>query len=183
MPEFSHDIDPAERITFGAIGEPGHRTFYLQARSGRQLLSLVLEKEQVNALASALEQMLESLAERNPLLSTSDDLIALTNMELEEPVEEAFRAGQIGLGYDEARDRLVIIIQELGAGEAGEELETARFTFSREQGRGLAQHGAELVTKGRPRCSQCGEPINPEGHLCPKKNGHHAEYGRTAPGG
>ena len=111
MAEFSHDLNPAERITVGAIGQPGQRTFYLQARSGRQLLSLVVEKEQVSALAAALEQLLESLAEKNPLLSTSDDLIGIASMELEEPVEESFRAGQIGLGYDEARDLLVIIIQ------------------------------------------------------------------------
>ena len=179
MAEFSHDLNPAERITVGAIGQPGQRTFYLQARSGRQLLSLVVEKEQVSALAAALEQLLESLAEKNPLLSTSDDLIGITSMELEEPVEESFRAGQIGLGYDEARDLLVIIIQELGSGAEGEDLETARFTFSRQQGRGLAQHGAELVTKGRPRCPQCGEPMNPEGHLCLKKNGHRTEWSDT----
>ncbi len=172
MAEFSHDLNPAERITVGAIGQPGQRTFYLQARSGRQLLSLVVEKEQVSALAAALEQLLESLAEKNPLLSTSDDLIGIASMELEEPVEETFRIGQLGLGYDETRDMLVIIAQEVGGGEEGEALETVRFYFSREQGRGLAQYGAEIVTKGRPRCQQCGEPIDPEGHFCPKKNGH-----------
>ncbi len=172
MPEFSYDLDPVDRLTVGALGEPGQRTFYLQARSKRQLISLVIEKEQVNALAAALEQLIESLAEKNPLLSTSDDMIVFANMDLEEPLEEMFRVGQLGLGYDEARDLLVIIAQELGSSEEGEALETIRLTFSREQGRGLAQHGAELVTKGRPRCPQCGEPMNPEGHFCPKKNGH-----------
>jgi len=172
MPEFSYDLDPVERITVGALGEPGQRTFYLQARAKRQLISLVIEKEQVNALATAIEQLIESLAEKNPLLSTSDDMIVFANMELEEPLEEMFRVGQLGLGYDEARDLLVIIAQELGSSEEGESLDTIRFTFSREQGRGLARHGAELVAKGRPRCPQCGEPMNPEGHFCPKKNGH-----------
>ncbi len=175
MPEFSHDFDPVDRITVGAIGQPGQRTFYLQARHGRQLLSLVLEKEQVSALATALDQLLENLAERNPLLTTTEDLIAVVGMNLEEPVEEAFRIGQLGLGYDEGRDMLVIIAQELGGGEEGEELETARLTFTREQGRGLARQGADIVTKGRPRCAQCGEPINPEGHFCAKKNGHPVE--------
>ena len=174
MPDFTHDLDPVDRITVGAIGEPGQRTFYLQARASRQLLSLVMEKEQVNALASALEQLLENLSEKNPLLSTSEDLVAVANMELEEPVEETFRVGQLGLGYDETRDLLVIIAQELGGGEEGEELETVRLTFSRDQGRSLALHGAEIVTKGRPRCPQCGEPMNPEGHFCPRKNGHPA---------
>src|SRR5919202_4460994 len=117
MPEFSHDLDPVDRITVGAVGQPGQRTFYLQARSGRQLLSLVLEKEHVSALGGALEQLLESLAEKNPLLNTTEDIIAIANMELEEPIEEAFRAGQIGLGYDEGRDLLVLIVQEVGGGE------------------------------------------------------------------
>jgi uncharacterized repeat protein (TIGR03847 family) len=172
MPEFSYDFDPADRVTVGAIGEPGRRTFYLQARHGRQLFSLVLEKEQVSAQSAAHEQLLENLAERNPLLSTSEDFITITNMELEEPLEEAFRIGQLGLGYDEGRDLLVLIAQESGSSEEGEELSTVRLTFSREQGRSLAQHGADVVSHGRPRCQQCGEPINPEGHLCPKRNGH-----------
>ena len=175
MAEFNYDLDPVNRITVGALGEPGQRTFYLQARGQRELLSLVMEKEQVGALASALEQLLENLAEKNPLLSTSEDLLAVGNMELEEPVEEGFRIGQLGLGYDEERDLMVIIAQEAGGGEEGEELDTARFTFTRDQGRAMAQHGAELVARGRPRCPQCGEPINPEGHLCVKKNGHRTE--------
>ena len=175
MPEFSHDIDPVDRITVGTVGQPGQRTFYLQARSGRQTVSLVMEKEQVGALASALDQLLENLAEKNPLLSTSEDNIVLARMDLDEPVEEAFRIGQLGLGYDEGRDILVIIAQELGSGEEGEELDTARLTFTRDQGRGLAIHGNELIGQGRPRCPQCGEPMNPEGHLCVKKNGHRTE--------
>jgi uncharacterized repeat protein (TIGR03847 family) len=172
MPEFSYDFDPVDRITTGTVGQPGQRTFYLQARSGRQLVSLVVEKDQVSALATAVEQLLESLTEKNPLLSSSDDMIMFANMELEEPIEEAFRVGQIGLGYDEARDLLVLIAQEAGAGESGESLETVRMTFRREQGRSLAQHSHEVVARGRPRCPQCGEPMNPEGHFCIKKNGH-----------
>ncbi len=175
MAEFSHDLDPVDRLTVGTVGQPGQRTFYLQARRGRQLLSMVLEKEQVAALSTALENLLESLAEKNPLLNTTEDIIALAGMELEEPIEEAFRIGQLGLGYDEGRDLLVIIAQELGSGEEGEELETARLTFSREQGRGIAVHGVELVSAGRPRCPQCGEPMDPEGHFCIKKNGHRTE--------
>jgi len=172
MPEFNYDFDPVDRITVGVVGTPGQRTFYLQARYRRQVFSLVLEKEQVSALAVAIEQLLENLAEKNPLLSTSEDFITISNMDLEEPLEEAFRIGQLGLGYDEGRDLLVLIAQEGGSSEEGEELSTARLTFTREQGRTLAQHGPDIVSHGRPRCPQCGEPINPEGHLCPKRNGH-----------
>lgn len=169
MPEFRFDFDPVDRITAGAIGQPGQRTFYLQARHGREIVSLVVEKEQVRALAEAVEQLLENLSERNPLLSTSEDLLAFHDMSLEEPVEEAFRVGQLGLGYDETRDLLVIIAQELTAGEG--DADVARLTMSREQARALAREGAEAVEKGRKRCPQCGEPMDPTGHFCIKRNG------------
>jgi uncharacterized repeat protein (TIGR03847 family) len=169
MAQFRYDFDPVDRITTGALGEPGQRTFYLQARSGRQLLSLVVEKEQVRALAEAVEQLLENLSERNPLLSTSEDLIGFNDMALEEPLQEAFRVGQLGLGYDDARDVLVIIAQELTSQEG--EADVVRLTMSREQARALAREGTEAVERGRKRCPQCGEPMDPTGHFCIKKNG------------
>ncbi|GAC1653588.1 MAG: DUF3090 domain-containing protein [Herpetosiphon sp.] len=178
MPEFTHDLDPVDDITVGAVGEPGARTFYLQARRSRSRVSFVVEKEQVGALAEAIEQLLETLTEKNPLLTTSDDFIGVGNMELREPLEEAFRVGQLGLGYDEERDLLIIIAQQLGNSEESDELQTARLTFSREQGRALARRGSETITGGRPRCPQCGEPMNPEGHFCPKRNGHRVDAER-----
>lgn len=170
MPEFRYDFDPVDRITTGAIGQPGHRTFYLQARSGRETIALVVEKEQVRALAEAVEQLLENLSERNPLLSTSEDLLAFANMELEEPLEETFRVGQLGLGYDETRDLLVIIAQELASSD-DDSADVVRLTMSREQARALAREGTEAVERGRKRCPQCGEPMDPSGHFCFKKNG------------
>lgn len=171
MPEFRYDFDPVDRITAGAIGPPGQRTFYLQARRNRDLISLVVEKEQVRALAEAIEQLLENLSERNPLLTTSEDAIGFTDMSLEEPIEETFRVGQLGLGYDEARDTLVIIAQELGSGGEDEELDVVRLTMTREQAKALAHEGAEAVARGRKRCPQCGEPMDPSGHFCIRKNG------------
>jgi uncharacterized repeat protein (TIGR03847 family) len=171
MPDFRYDFDPVDHITTGAIGPPGQRTFYLQARRGHHLISLVVEKEQVKALAEAVEQLLENLSEKNPLLSTAEDVIGFSSMALEEPVEETFRVGQLGLGYDEAHDLLVIIAQELGSGDENEELDIARLTMTREQARALAHAGADIVARGRPRCPQCGEPMDPSGHFCIKKNG------------
>lgn len=175
MADFVYDFDPVDELTVGAVGEPGQRTFYLQARQRRETLSFVVEKEQVKALAEAIEQLIESLADSNPLISTSDDLIAYGNMTLQEPLEERFRVGQLGLGYDERRNLLIIIAQELGDGEEGGSLDTVRLTFSLDQGRALARRGQEIITKGRPRCPQCGEPVNPEGHFCPRRNGHRVD--------
>jgi uncharacterized repeat protein (TIGR03847 family) len=170
MPEFRYDFDPVDRVTTGAVGVPGQRTFYLQARRGGQLISLVVEKVEVSALAEAIEQLLEQLSERNPLLSTSEDALGFTNMSLEEPLEETFRVGRLGLGYDDDRDLLVIIAQSIGDDE--NERDIARLTMTREQARALAHEGAEVVTKGRPRCPQCGEPMEPSGHFCLKRNGY-----------
>lgn len=178
MADFTYDIDPADFITVGAVGEPGRRTFYLQARRNRTFSSFVVEKEQVGALAEAIEKILEDLVEKDPLLNTSEDMIAWGRMELQEPLEEAFRVGQLGLGYDEGRDLLILVAQELGSGsdeERSEALETARLTFTRDQGRALSRHSLETITKGRPRCPQCGEPMNAEGHFCPRRNGHRTE--------
>src|SRR5689334_622603 len=103
MPEFTYDLDPVSRITAHAVGEPGRRVFYLQARYNNQLVSLIAEKEQISALAQAVTQLLEDLSEKNPLLSSSDDLL-ISDMSLEEPLEPKFRISQMGIGYDADRD-------------------------------------------------------------------------------
>jgi uncharacterized repeat protein (TIGR03847 family) len=172
MPEFRYDFDPVDRITTGFIGQPGQRTFYLQARSGHQMISLVVEKVEVSALAEAIEQLLEQLSERNPLLSTSDDLLGFHNMALEEPIEETFRVGQLGLGYDEERDLLVIIAQAMGSAQPDEDRDVVRLTLTRDQARALAHEAVDIVAKGRQRCPQCTEPMDPSGHFCLKKNGY-----------
>lgn len=169
MAEFQYDFDPVDRITTGAVGPPGQRTFYLQARQGREMVSLVVEKVEVSALAEAIEQLLEQLSERNPLLSTSEDLLTFADMTLEEPLEETFRVAQLGLGYIEERDLLMIIAQSIADEESDRDI--ARLTMTREQARALARVGSEVVSKGRQRCPQCGEPMEPTGHFCLRKNG------------
>ncbi len=94
-------------------------------------------------------------------------------MHIHLPVEPLFRAGEIGLGYDSSRDLAVIIVRELlPEDQDPESASVVRFWCSRPQLRALAHWGAEVVSRGRPICPQCGQPIDPEGHFCPKKNGH-----------
>jgi uncharacterized repeat protein (TIGR03847 family) len=170
MAEFTYDLDPVHFITAGAIGKPGQRVFYLQARAGRQIVALLAEKEQVGALASAVEQLLEDLSEKNPLLGTSDDLL-VANQSLQEPLEPAFRISQLGLGYDAERDMIILVAQGQPEDE-GDEPPTARFVASRQQMRAMAQFAARVVASGRPICGNCGQPMNAEGHFCPQRNGH-----------
>jgi len=94
-------------------------------------------------------------------------------MRINPPVDPLFRVGEIGLGYDKDRDLVVIFVKELQTEEADQEnAATVRFWCSREQIRKLARWGADVISRGRPICPQCGQPMDAEGHFCPKKNGH-----------
>jgi uncharacterized repeat protein (TIGR03847 family) len=169
MPEFTYDLDPVTRITAHAIGEPGRRVFYIQARRDQHLVSLIAEKEQVAALAHAINQLLDDLAERNPLLSSSDDTMFISDMSLEEPIEPQFRIAQMGLGYDAERDMVILVMQGLQEDE-NEEAPTARFGATRQQMRALSEHAIQVVAQGRKICGNCGRPIDPSGHFCPQMN-------------
>ena len=169
MPEFTYDLDPVTRITAHAMGEPGQRVFYIQARHNRDLVSLIAEKEQVLALSQAINQLLEDIAEKNPLISSSDDSVFVSDMSLEEPLEPRFRIAQMGIGYDAARDMVILIMQGLQEDET-ERAPTARFSATREQMRALSEHAAQVVAQGRKICGNCGKPIEPSGHFCPQMN-------------
>ncbi len=169
---FTFDFDQVNYIVADAVGNPGQRTFLLQARQGRSLATLIMEKQQVAALAASILQLLEELEEKNPDLAPLDP--AAKDLHLEEPFDPAFRVGQMGLGYDENQDMMVLVAQALVAEdeEVGLEVPRARFYATREQMRALSEHALEAVASGRPECPLCGRPINPDGHFCPRTNGH-----------
>ena len=169
MPEFTYDLDPVTRITAHAVGAPGQRVFYLQARRERELVSLIAEKEQINALSQAVNQLLEDLAEKNPLLSSPDDLVLVSDMSLEEPLEAKFRIAQMGIGYDADRDMIILVVQGYQEDES-ESAPTARFSATRQQMRVLSEHASGIVAQGRKICGNCGRPIDPTGHFCPQMN-------------
>ena len=169
MPEFTYDLDPVTRITAQAVGEPGRRVFYLQARRNHDLVSLIAEKEQINALSQAVNQLLEDLTEKNPLLSSADDTVLVTDMSLEEPLEPKFRIAQMGIGYDADRDMVVLVMQGVQEDE-GEDAPTARFSATRQQMRALGEHAERIVAQGRKICGNCGRPMDVSGHFCPQMN-------------
>jgi uncharacterized repeat protein (TIGR03847 family) len=169
MPEFTYDLDPVIRITAHAVGEPGRRVFYLQARGNYELISLIAEKEQIGALSQAVNQLLEDLAEKNPLLSSSDDIVLVSDMSLEEPLESKFRISQMGIGYDADRDMVILVVQGYQEDES-DTAPTARFSATREQMRALSEHASRVIAQGRRICGNCGKPIDPTGHFCPQMN-------------
>ena len=173
MPSAEYNLNPVSRITTCAIGTPGKRVFCLQARQDEQLITLTVEKEQVQSLAIGVEQFLKDLYERMPDLEEAAAEYEEEQMALEKPIDPAFRVGQIGIGYDEQDDRLVLVAREIVAEDQDpEEAGIARLWCSREQLRAMSQWGLEIASRGRRICGNCGQPIDPEGHFCPKSNGH-----------
>lgn len=167
------ELNPVKYITTGFIGQPGKRVFYLQAQGVSEVVTLIVEKQQVEALANGIEQFLEELREKFPQLDQPSAEFDPAHMTLTLPLDPAFRVGQLGLGYEQERDLLVLVAQEIVVeGREAEEAGTARFFASRAQMRALGAYGLVLVKQGRPICGNCGQPIDPEGHFCPRRNGH-----------
>lgn len=160
------DLGPAERFVAGAIGEPGNRRFYLQVTAFGVTHTLLAEKQQVAALA---EQGLQILDARG---ITSDqaavDAILAGDLEVIDPgVDgERFRVGDISIGMSES-ELLTITVA------SAEDDDGIRFVIAPEQFRAMAQAGLDVVAAGRPTCRWCRLPMNPDGHECPARNGHH----------
>jgi probable phosphomutase (TIGR03848 family)/uncharacterized repeat protein (TIGR03847 family) len=170
MPESNilYDLNPVSRITAEAQGEPGHRVFYLQARQGVVNVTLLAEKEQIVALCEGIKELLEKLGERGE----PGDPVSPYDLSLQEPIEPLFRIGQLGIGYDGESERIVIVAYEAVAEEEPDTVNVVRFWCSREQMRALTEHAMAVAASGRPICVLCGRPIDPEGHFCPRRNGH-----------
>jgi uncharacterized repeat protein (TIGR03847 family) len=172
-PRIELDIDPCDHITSDAIGKPGQRVFYIQAFRAEKTYTVIIEKTQLLSLAVGVEKFLAEVARQNPNLDEATSDYIEEQMRINPPVDPMFRVGEIGLGYDSNRDRVVLFVSELLTEEQDPETGAVlRFWCTREQVHKMARWGAEIASRGRPLCPQCGQPMEPEGHFCPKKNGH-----------
>ena len=164
------ELNPVSYLTIGTIGSPGERTFYLQGGLGTQSISLVIEKEQAAVLANSLETFLAELEANHPAETRDADESVLQDMRLREPVEALFRAGNMGMGFNETADQVVLVAYELV--DEDDEPDVVSFWGSRSQMRALVTRAREVVASGRPICGNCGRPMDPDGHFCPNRNGH-----------
>lgn len=222
MPRRMFFFDPPDRFVAGTVGEPGQRTFFLQARKADQVVSVVLEKIQVQVLAERLDQLLDELEERG--IAPASDGAAVDSEPLDEPLVEAFRATTLTLGWDVDAERVLVEARaepveieietagddedesRSGAGVApstedepeGEvsatELDASlaasiiaafeqideeegpdvlRVRVTADAARSFVARAARVVAAGRPPCPLCGQPLDPQGHLCPRRNGHY----------
>jgi uncharacterized repeat protein (TIGR03847 family) len=167
------DLDHVDKVTTGAVGEPGERSFFLQARAGDLLVTVGVEKEQVELLASSILEILATV-DKETGDGPPEELL-----ELEAPIEPLWRAGRLSIGYSEERDRMLLELEELVVEDEDDEGEEdhpdpdrLRVWATREQMLALSRHGAAVAARGRPKCQFCGNPIDPEGHTCPAMNGH-----------
>jgi len=189
MPRRRYIFDPPERFVAGTIGEPGDRTFFLQAREGTRVVSVVLEKVQVAVLAERLRALLDELDLRGiadvgdaPGGGSVD--VDSDDATLEEPLNEAFRAGSLTLGWDGGAER--VLVEARAQDEDGEAVDPEddddedddgpdllRVRMTATAARSFVARAANVVGAGRPPCPLCGAPLDPQGHICPRRNGHY----------
>jgi uncharacterized repeat protein (TIGR03847 family) len=166
----SYEFPEVDAFTPGTVGPTGQRVFYLQLRRGAEVVTLKAEKQQVAALADYLESVLRDLAPPGAPVPREA-------LQLAEPAIAEWSIGTIGLAYDEEIDRMIVVVEELvevdpDTDEPVREGGSARVRLTREQVAGFIARARELVAAGRPECPICGQPMDPEGHVCPRSNGH-----------
>ena len=181
MPRRIFDFDPPERFVAGTVGQPGERTFYLQASGAGRTVSVALEKVQVQLLAERLEELLDTARRAGaevPALAPRD---LEDTAPLDSPVEEEFRVGAMGLAWDGERERVIVEALAQADAEAGEVEplsdapdgpDALRVHLSAHTVRAFVQRAQRVVAAGRPPCPLCSLPLDPEGHVCPRQNGH-----------
>lgn len=179
-------FDPPDRFVAGTVGQPGSRTFFLQAREGSRVVSVALEKTQVAVLAERLGRLLLELEERG-IAKLSPTKPADDQAPLDEPLNEAFRAGTLTLGWDGERETVLVearaetedddepegfeAIEDLDDDPEGPDL--FRVRIDADVARSFVERALRVVRAGRPPCPLCGNPLDPQGHLCPRRNGQY----------
>jgi len=215
MPRRMFVFDPPDRFVAGTVGQPGQRTFFLQARKAGQVVSVVLEKVQVAVLAERLDALLDELDSTGVAESPQPAPTAVDSEPLDEPINEAFRATTLTLGWDADAERVLVEARadpvevefeleddddDAVAGGDGDDEEprdadleassaaTIRAAFEADDDEGpdvrrvrmpadgarpFVERAAGIIASGRPPCPLGGRPRDPQGHICPRRNGHY----------
>jgi uncharacterized repeat protein (TIGR03847 family) len=183
MPLFEYDAP--DRFVAGTVGQPGERAFFLQVSGNGSVVTVALEKQQVAVLAERIDELLDEVVRRS---GGEAPVPALAPVELMDdgplvvPVEEEFRVGTMSLAWDGDAERVVIECLEAGedAGELGEDGDLTpqpgagllRVSLTGASARAFAKRAGAVVAAGRPPCPVWGNPVDREGHVCPRANGH-----------
>ena len=165
-----HIFTNPERCVAGTVGEPGERAFFVQAREKNRIVSVALEKAQVQAIANRLELIVAEVRKSSPLISVTTE--PQDDAPLDTPVDEEFQVGAISLAWNEAEQLLSFELFELEDDEQEAEGQVLEINFSLGMALAFAQRSKAVVNAGRLPCPFCGIPIDPRGHLCPRANGY-----------
>jgi uncharacterized repeat protein (TIGR03847 family) len=165
-----HIFTNPERCVAGTVGSPGERAFFVQAREKNRIVSVALEKAQVQAIATRLELIVAEVRKSSPLISVTTE--PQDDAPLDTPVDEEFQVGSISLAWNEAEQLLSFELYELEDDEQEAEGQVLEINFSLGMALAFAQRSKAVVNAGRLPCPFCGIPIDPRGHLCPRANGY-----------
>ena len=174
MSRIEMDVNPVVHITTDAIGQPGQRVFYIQAQSADSVISVIVEKVQIQTLALGVEDFLSEVSQRYPDLPPVTPDYDEASMHIQPPVDPLFRVGELGLAYDADQDMAVLVVREIinAESQTQDDASVIRFWCTREQLYAMGRWGLEVSGRGRPVCPLCGQPMDSAGHFCPKRNGH-----------
>ena len=179
MSRIVYDFNPVERFVCGTVGEPGERSFFIQARTGSRITSVGLEKIQAAALSDRVGAILREIKRGNPLIGYSR--LGVDTEPLEQPIFEEFRVGVIGLSFVTDTEMVLVELQCATPADSEEELvdddedeapDLLRVSLTLAQADAFAKRTAAVVGAGRLPCPFCGIPIDNTGHLCPRANGY-----------
>lgn len=170
-----------ERFTVGTVGQPGERTFFIQAKDRTRLISVSLEKGQVQALAERLNYMVKEIRQSDPTIGI--EKLHRDDSPLDTPIEEEFRVGIIGLAFDAARNLIQIDLQAVNENpstdpefidvdDLNSDQDILRVLITPSEAERFSKRSTSVVSAGRAPCPFCGGPIDPGGHLCPRSNGY-----------
>jgi uncharacterized repeat protein (TIGR03847 family) len=175
MPRQVFLFDPPERFVAGTVGEPGDRTFYLQASGAGRTVSVALEKAQVRLLAERLAELVDNVRRT----TGASAAVVEDTAPLDVPVDEEFRVGSMGLAWD-AEDQVCVVealaqsddpeVEPLSDALEGPDVLRIRLDVGAAQA--FVTRAMRVVAAGRPPCPLCGLPLDPRGHVCPRQNGH-----------
>ncbi|MGU3294597.1 DUF3090 domain-containing protein [Williamsia sp. M5A3_1d] len=181
MPRAIHVFRSPDRFVAGTVGVPGDRTFYLQATHEARVVSVMLEKQQVQILADRIGALLEEINRRfgTPLPPESDHIADLSPLIM--PVDAEFRVGTMGLGWDAESEAVVVELLAITEGEFDESVvlddtdegpDAVRVFLSTAAAREFAARSTRVISAGREPCPLCGLPLDPTGHMCVRTNGY-----------
>lgn len=184
MPRQIFHFERPSRFIAGTVGAPGGRTFFLQAVDGARVVSVALEKQQVEVLADRLEQLLDEVVARTgTALPPEEAAGSIDSGALEQPIDEEFRVSAMGLAWD--GDAGLVVIEAQAPAEDAEQAEQTlledvedgpdalRVRIEPMDARAFVERARRVIAAGRPPCPLCGLPLDVSGHICPRQNGYH----------